>query len=295
MRDLELVTKNYSLTFGGVHAEAHVAPNGVQYLKEHGVVLIGQTATELGVLEKYLKGYPGSGFEDYLADPTHLDGGTLLSKFSGQLCYMSLGAKRTKNAQADVYFENIKKEGHGSVLEHPVYTMLFYGIDRAFTHEAVRHRAGYAYSQQSQRYVGPEMVRYVMPRAMQKNERGQELFLRHCATNLVAYKERIEYLLDTEADIEGESRTDKRKRVQSFGRKALANEVEAPIVISGNIRAWRHMLTARVAPKADEGIRVPSYDAFRILRTVMPIGFADFEETKLNDGTMGISPAYRKV
>lgn len=297
LRPLELEKHTVELTYAGVNTEPVKSPDGVQYLTEHGVVLLGQTTTYLGGLRKFLKGYgPEADFEQYLDDPMfQSDHAALLSKFAGQLCYMSLGPKRTKNERTEDYFENIKKEGHGSVIEHPVYTVLFYGVNRAFTHEAVRHRVGKAFSQQSQRYVGPDMVRYVMPRALQKTPRGVNLFHRQIVVNRQAYIDRIEYLLDVEPDIDGESRTDKRKRVQSFARTALANEVEAPIVMSGNVRSWRHFLTMRCAPKADEGIRIPSYDLFRILRKVSPVGFNDFAEEQLKDGTMGIVPSYRKV
>lgn len=296
MRNLELHEETFKLTFGAVNADVHESPFGVQYLKEHGVVLIGQTATHLKGLQQYLRGYgTEADFEQYLNDPVLLDNGSALAKFAGQVCYMSLGSKRRKNQQADEYFENLKEQKHGSVLEHPVYSLFFYGINRAFTHEAVRHRAGTAFSQQSQRYVGPEVVRYVMPRLMDRNDTGRELFFRHTRDNRQAYIERIEYAATTEPDLPGESKTDKRKRMQSFARTALANEAEAPIVISGNIRAWRHMFTMRVAPGADEGIRIPMYDAFRILRAATPIAFDDFTEKTLADGTIGITPKHLKV
>ena len=51
------------------------------------------------------------------------------------------------------YLDNIKKQGHGSVLEHANYSLLLEGVSRSLTHELVRHRAGFAYSQLSQRYV----------------------------------------------------------------------------------------------------------------------------------------------
>ena len=40
-----------------------------------------------------------------------------------------------------------------SVLEHAVWNFVFTGISRTCTHELIRHRAGFGYSQLSQRYV----------------------------------------------------------------------------------------------------------------------------------------------
>src|SRR5207237_2922477 len=64
------------------------------------------------------------------------------------------------------YLENIKKQGHGSVLEHANYSLLVEGVSRSLTHELVRHRAGFAYSQLSQRYVDESAAQFVMPPAI---------------------------------------------------------------------------------------------------------------------------------
>src|SRR5213082_2947479 len=64
------------------------------------------------------------------------------------------------------YLENIKKQGHGSVLEHANYSILIEGVSRSLTHELVRHRAGFAYSQLSQRYVDESEASFVIPPAI---------------------------------------------------------------------------------------------------------------------------------
>src|SRR5512138_3142178 len=90
--------------------------------------------------------------------------GERLAEFAGRLCYMSQHnpAKRTT---AD-YLENIKKQAHGSVLEHANYSLLLEGVSRSLTHELVRHRAGFAYSQLSQRYVDESVADFVVPPAV---------------------------------------------------------------------------------------------------------------------------------
>lgn len=268
--------------------------DGITYLKSHGVALIGQTVSAVTGLESFLHGFHLD-YDEYLKDPVTLDSGALLTKFAGQMCYLSLGAKRTMNENADRYLDHVMESKHGSVFEHAVYSFLLYGIDRAVTHELVRHRAGTAFSQVSQRYVGPDAVRYVMPQDMQSSEDAKLLFLEDCRNNLEAYKCRIELLQMQRPDIEGESKTDKRKRMQSFARRALANEVEAPIVVSGNLRAWRHMFEMRAAAPADVGIRRPMFDVFRVMRLVCPLAFADFKEVQLPDGTWAATPKHSKV
>lgn len=294
MRPIHEYTQVSRLAFPAVHADVHLTPEGIPYLREPGVVLIGQTAAQLTGLAAFLGGLDPT-FPSYLDDPTSLDSGSLLAKFAGQVCYLSLGEKRSKHADADKYFENIKAQKHGSVLEHPVYTFLLYGIDRAVTHELVRHRAGTAFSQVSQRYVGPEMVRYVMPIEMQGDPEAEALFFDDVATNLGRYKRRIDLFERKMLTVTGETRTEKRKRMQSFARRALANEVEAPIVVTGNARTWRHVLTKRCAPAADRAIRTPFFEVSRILRAVNATAFADFAETQLPDGSRGLTPAHDSV
>src|SRR5205814_8795411 len=70
------------------------------------------------------------------------------------------------NRSTAEYLENIKKQGHGSVLEHAVYVLLIEGISRSCSHELVRHRAGFGYSQLSQRYVDESHAAFVMPPAI---------------------------------------------------------------------------------------------------------------------------------
>jgi len=85
------------------------------------------------------------------AEPEHLPvqwigdstDGERLAEFAGRLCYMS--QKNPAGRTTREYLENIKKQGHGSVLEHANYSLLLEGVSRSLTHELIRHRAGFAY------------------------------------------------------------------------------------------------------------------------------------------------------
>src|SRR6478672_10606579 len=90
--------------------------------------------------------------------------GERLAEFAGRLCYMSQA--NPANRQTREYLGNIKKQGHGSVLEHANYSLLLEGVSRSLTHELVRHRAGFAYSQLSQRYVDESEASFVVPPAV---------------------------------------------------------------------------------------------------------------------------------
>src|SRR3989440_747445 len=90
--------------------------------------------------------------------------GERLAEFAGRLCYMSQHNPAKRETRE--YLENIKKQGHGSVLEHANYSILLEGVSRSLTHELVRHRAGFSYSQLSQRYVDESEANFVMPPAV---------------------------------------------------------------------------------------------------------------------------------
>ena len=57
--------------------------------------------------------------------------GERLAEFAGRLCYMS--QKNPANRATREYLENIKKQGHGSVLEHANYSLLLEGVSRSLT------------------------------------------------------------------------------------------------------------------------------------------------------------------
>src|ERR1044071_5145638 len=90
--------------------------------------------------------------------------GERLDEFADLLCYMSQHNPAKRETRE--YLDNIKKQGRGSVLEHANYSILLEGVSRSLTHELVRHRAGFAYSQLSQRYVDESQAAFVVPPAI---------------------------------------------------------------------------------------------------------------------------------
>src|SRR5690606_38710854 len=70
------------------------------------------------------------------AEPSHLPvtwlgdstDGERLAEFAGRLCYMSQRNPASRTTRD--YLENIKKQGHGSVLEHANYSLLLEGVSR---------------------------------------------------------------------------------------------------------------------------------------------------------------------
>ena len=178
--------------------------SGVRYVTEPHVVLMCRPSVRTAhgleaMAEEHVE------FEKALNDfhQTDSDGPEEYLQFAGQLCYMALGEKRTSFADNAKYLANIMDQAHGSVLEHLNYGFLVLGVDRATTHELVRHRSGMAYSQVSQRYVDSEYLRFVCPVEDQSSEEaladfeGTMLFVSHDRQFLGALSNRVLELTGT--------------------------------------------------------------------------------------------------
>src|SRR5579864_7054023 len=289
-----------SSKFAALHSPAYLSPGGVSYLTRPGVVLLACPSVNLQGLAGFLEGFDESlHFPEYLNDPTPLPDGAQLSKIAGQVCYMSFGPRRTFNAQADRYFDNLKSSGHGSVFEHASYSFLLYGISRSVTHEIVRHRAGFGFSQLSQRYVSGRMLRFVERPEYQDDEDLHAQFLQRIEHAAGEYKALSNRLLEMQQAgtkiLSAEARTDLRKKVQQAARSVLPNETEAPMVVTGNARAWRHFIEMRASAHAEVEIRELAVRIFLCLRKVDPVLFSDYTIQHLPDGTYAVSTEYNKV
>ncbi|HEX4602195.1 MAG TPA: FAD-dependent thymidylate synthase [Gemmatimonadales bacterium] len=217
--------------------------------------------------------------------------GERLAEFAGRICYMSQGnpAQRTTAE----YLENIKKQGHGSVLEHAVYVLLIEGISRSCSHELVRHRAGFGYSQLSQRYVDESHAAFVVPPALLGDAALEAIWERHMTASQTAYVEAVGALMERYAWID--DKIHRRKMAREAARSVLPNATEVKIVVSGNARAWRTMLELRTGEGAELEIRRMAIACLRVLAREAPALFADFEIYVADDQHEAARVAYHKV
>lgn len=199
--------------------------------------------------------------------------GEKLSEFAGRMCYMSQHnpAGRTTHE----YLTNIKKQGHGSVLEHANYSLLLEGVSRSLTHELVRHRAGFAYSQLSQRYVDESEAAFVVPPAIMGDDALLTAWKAQVESAKTTYIELVEQLMERYKWVE--SGVQRRKMAREAARGVLPNSTETKIVVTANARAWRTMLELRTGEGAELEIRRCSVKILRTLQEEAPAFFADFE------------------
>jgi thymidylate synthase (FAD) len=287
-------------TYPEYHPHVFETSVGTLFLKEPGIVMIGKPQISLEGLRGFFTGYPEElNFLGYLDDPTDLPPGAKLCKFAGQMCYVACGTGRTWNKAAVGYFLNILKQRHGSVLEHANYSFHLYGVSRSLTHELVRHRAGFAYSQISQRYVDGKVLRFVMRPEFVGDELLESMFYQDIDQAAASYAARAQRLMELQAagvaGLTADKKTALRKNVQQAARSVLPNETEAPIVVSANARSWRHFLEMRASEHAEPEIRRLAMRIYKALIQVEPILFGDYTVIDLPGGTQALHTDYVKV
>jgi thymidylate synthase (FAD) len=286
--------------FPAIHAPVFKSAQSTPYLTTPGAALIAKPQVELSGIKNFLTGFDtGLSFADYLNDPTALPSGTQLCKIAGQTCYASFSPKRTTNRDAERYFKNIMESGHGSVLEHANFSFLLYGISRSLTHELIRHRAGFGFSQLSQRYVSGRVLRFVERPEFQDRGKLHQLFLERIDRAYAEYHQLADLLAAEQesgmAILSAEAKTDLRKKVNQAARGLLPNETETIMVITGNARAWRHVIEMRASDHSELEIRALAVRLFLCLRQIEPILFGDYQLNELPDATYSISTPNRKV
>lgn len=233
------------------------------------------------------------------AEPEHLKvnwlgestDGERLAEFAGRLCYMS--QRNPANRATREYLENIKKQGHGSVLEHANYSLLLEGISRSLTHELVRHRAGFAYSQLSQRYVDESDAQFVVPPAVIGDEALEGAWRRQMEGALEAYVSLVQELMERYGWVA--DKVHRRKMAREAARGVLPNSTETKIVVTGNARAWRTMLELRASEAAELEIRRMAIAVLRVLQREAPAFFSDFEIYEAEDRREAARIGFHKV
>ena len=151
-------------------------------------------------------------------------------------------------------------------------TFFLTNVSRVVTHELVRHRAGTAFSQTSGRYVRSDEIDMYLPDELAVYPEAVAVFQRA--------NEQMEDNLAELVKVTGiETMTNfgLKKRLTSAFRRILGNGQANHIVMTGNHRAWRHIIEMRTSVHAEEEIRVVMGDVAQQLKAKFPTIYGDME------------------
>ncbi len=223
------------------------------------VYLVGKTTLCADGLAAFLADL---GSPNWQTDPQVSDGENLI-EVAGRMCYRSwqpydpekpaatnpnVGKIRTGNRD---YLANVLAHAHGSILEHVNLTFICRGVSRVVTHELVRHRAGMAFSQESLRYVRLDDLGVWLPAALQAKPEAAERF-----REVVAFLESVQSDMARLFDIDNLKDFATKKELTSLFRRLAPIGLGTTIMVTGNLRAWRHVIAVRTSAHAEEEIRL---------------------------------------
>ncbi|MEK7463077.1 MAG: FAD-dependent thymidylate synthase [Patescibacteria group bacterium] len=188
-----------------------------------------------------------------------IDGEKILKTLEkyGRVCYKSED-KATEDS-ARKFVANIIKLGHESVLEHEKVTVRII-CDRGVTHEIVRHRIG-SYSQESTRYCD-------------YGKTGDIVVIEPCFWNNNYSK----YLIWKYAMEDSERAYNELRRLGATpqeARSVLPNSLKTEIVITFNLREWRHFFKLRCSKKAHPQMREVAVPLLAEFKKLIPVIFDD--------------------
>src|SRR6185369_5940762 len=179
---------------------------------------------------------------------------------------------------------NVIESGHGSTIEHVVFTFGISGVSRTLSHQLVRHRAGVAFDQQSQRYVTFKKAATMLPQTIADADPAIR----------AEYEEQIQGSMSLYGDlvaagIPGED-----------ARFVFPNATRTNLVMTVNLRALIHMSGLRLCTMAQWEIRrlfqLIRHEIFQVSPFLgsflapkcVPLGYCD--EMNNRDGHCPIRP-----
>lgn len=186
-----------------------------------------------------------------------VDGMALLKKIerAGRVCYKS--EDKISDDSAKTFVRGLIKNGHESVIEHEKITAKVI-CDRAISLEIVRHRIG-SYSQESTRYCDyKNEMEFINIEPFMKNPESIKI-----------WTQAMEYLQVTYKVLRALGET------PQIARSVLPNSLKTEIVITYNLREWRHFFKVRCAKAAHPQMREVANELLKKMKEVIPVIFDD--------------------
>ena len=185
-----------------------------------------------------------------------------LIELAGRTCYKS-ESKITEDS-AEKFVRNILKRGHEAVIEHGSVTVRF-TCDRGVSHEIVRHRLA-SYCQESTRYCnyskdgfGGEIT-VIEPSWCSEGDPAYEVWKKACQRAELAYFDLMSIGCSPQES-----------------RSVLPNSLKTEVVMTADLREWRHFCRMRCPVAAHPDMRVVANMLLTLLKQTYPVFFEDIE------------------
>lgn len=209
-----------------------------------------------------------AGYE--ILDP--LNGEEILKKIErvARVCYKS--EDKITEGSAEKMVRALIKSNHMAMLEHYSFSVKFI-CDRGVSHEIVRHRVA-SYAQESTRYCNYSKgnvgdVTFIRPCFFTENSVEMDNWVDSCMKAEQLYKDFI--LIG---------------RTPQEARSILPNSLKTEVVMTANLREWRHFLSLRACGSTGKPhpqmleVAVP---LLKELRERVPVVFDDLEPMELEN------------
>lgn len=192
-----------------------------------------------------------------------VDGQAILKHIEkcGRVCYKS--EDKIQEESAEKFVAGIIKRGHEAVLEHKSFTVKF-TCDRGVSHEIVRHRLA-AYCQESTRYCNYSNDKFgneitVIRPCFFKDSGEEKRWLEAMNVAEDLYFDLLDY---------GESPQE--------ARAVLPNSLKTEVVMTANLREWRHFFKLRCSPAAHPQMREVAIKLLHLCQAEIPVIFDDIQ------------------
>jgi thymidylate synthase (FAD) len=178
----------------------------------------------------------------------------------GRVCYKS--EDRITKDGGEAFLRRIRERGHEAILEHYSVSARFV-CDRAIANEIVRHRLA-SYAQESTRYIkygGEKDIVFIDPCGAFGWDNGGMNHLRWCA----AMEDAEAYYNDLI----------KAGSTPQEARSVLPNSLKTELIMTANIREWRHFFKLRTDKSAHPQMREITIPLLEKFKALMPVLFED--------------------
>lgn len=206
---------------------------------------------------------------------SHLDSILQIVEAAGRCCYKS--EAKIGPETSGPFCKMLIDRGHESVIEHASITVKF-TVDRGVSHELVRHRLC-SFSQESTRYCDyapsgkAAGITFVIPPWVNIEE-GEYNGDRYTGVNKIGFAECQWFAAMANAEAWYNHLREAGWRPEQ-ARSVLPNSLKTEIVVTANLREWRHIQALRTAPAAHPQMREMMVPLFQELHAAFPVVFRE--------------------